>query len=184
MSAFVDAYVHGKAITQDVKPLYGKFISKELDVLGSNIHKEFWINYLADYELRSNNLKLFKNESIPFSDQLVIAQTLDPELNKRILDLTKDLKISPDIIFLAVYNLVLCSFYNTNDLVIGTVMNNRLEEEGGDKVFGLHLNTVPIRFKTGRDKNQIVKDYLLEVFNNKLHINQYKLYPYGKIKLI
>jgi len=180
VSEFVDIYVHNELMEMNVIPSYGKFVSKELKALKNDIQKQFWLDYLSDYELKSINHTV-ENKTIS-NDKIAVGQVLDSDLNDRILNLSKYLKLPPDIIFLGIYNLVLKMIYNTNDLVIGTVVNNRLEEEGGDRLFGLHLNTVPIRFQRYENKYKTVKDYLITIFNNKLELHQFIAYPYGKMK--
>jgi amino acid adenylation domain-containing protein len=177
---FLNAYLELESIKKDIQPSYGKFIGKELEAIKCTVHQQFWMDYLSDYDLKSNNLlinPLFKSAS-----SVIVQQNFSKELNDKIINLAKKLNISPDVIFLGVYNLVVSMFYNTNDLVIGTVVNNRLEEEGGDRVFGLHLNTVPMRFRIDKARFESANDYFRETLNIKLKIDEYKLYPYGKIK--
>ncbi|WKL50107.1 amino acid adenylation domain-containing protein [Flavobacterium pectinovorum] len=180
ISEFVDAYIHKIPIRRDILPHYGKYIGKEMEALNNANYKKFWLDYLSSYELKSN--KLILNDQCISSDQVIIDKEIGLNLSNKIIDFARELKISPDIVFLGVYNKVLSMFYSTDDLLIGTVINNRLEEEGGDKVFGLHLNTIPMRFKTENGQFKSVKDYFLEVLENKLKVNEYKLYPFGKIK--
>jgi amino acid adenylation domain-containing protein/non-ribosomal peptide synthase protein (TIGR01720 family) len=180
-SEFFEAYMYDKPIEIDIQPSYGKFIGLELQAIVNENYKRFWVDYLSDYEVKSNNF-LTNNEIVPSDNQILINEELGLELSSKILNLAKEINISPDIIFLGVYNLVLSEYYNTTDLVIGTTVNNRLEEEGGDRVFGLHLNMIPMRFQTKNNRSKVLKDYLLEILNNKLTLNEYKLYPFGKIK--
>ncbi|MCV9934616.1 amino acid adenylation domain-containing protein [Flavobacterium sp. LS1R47] len=181
ISEFVDAYVYDNPINMCILPDYGKYISNEFIALENNTNKEFWLDYLSEYELKSKNL-LINHQSKPCNDQVIIDQELGLLLSKKVVDFARELKISPDIIFLGLYNIILSILYNTNDLVVGVVTNNRLEEEGGDRVFGLHLNTIPMRFKTEASQFKSAKDYFLDLLNKKLEVNEHKLYPFGKIK--
>ena len=177
---FIDAYVHGKVIQKNTQPSYGKFIRKELESLTNSRHQKFWLDYLSDYELKSNDLLI--SDLKGSSDDLIVSyQKLDSQLNGKLLRFSKEANIPLDIVFLGVYNLVLSLFYNDNDLVIGTVTNNRLEEEGGDRLFGLFLNTIPMRINIDRHLKKC-KDYLFEILANKLKINDHQSYPYAKIK--
>ena len=63
--------------------------------------------------------------------------------------------------------------------VRGVVMNNRLEERGGDKVFGLHLNILPLRVQLINDGEQLIH----EVSQQRAKLTLYKSYPYRKVCL-
>ena len=180
ISEFTNAYLQGKEIKKTaIQPSYGKFIAKELEALDNDAYKGFWLDYLADYELKPIH-RSFNNQSLD-NEQISVYRVLAPEKNSQLLKMGADLNIPPDVIFLGAYYLALSLFYNTDDLVIGTVVNNRLEEEGGDRVFGLHLNNIPIRINAAHN-NANAGAYLSEVFDHKLRVSDHKPYPYGKIK--
>ena len=69
---------------------------------------------------------------------------------------------------------------NKDDLVLGLVVNNRLQEEGGDRVFGLHLNTIP--FRSSLRGIETFENLIVSIQGNKHSLEKYKLYPYGKLK--
>lgn len=178
MADFANAYMNDGAIHTEVLPSFGKFIQAELRASKAEAHKAFWTEYLRDHEL----------SAAPFSPSTkpataghsYVQRHLVPELNSALLDLARSLKVPVDVVFMGIYNLALGKFYDNRDLVIGTATNNRLEEEGGDRVFGLHLNTIPIRFITAPGNS--MQDYLLSVLEQKSRIEEHKLYPYAQIK--
>lgn len=179
MNEFTNLYVHQLSLDGTPAPSYAKVIAAEIEALGNPVHKSFWMNYLGDYELKSTNLVMHE-VPVGNSDFIYDETELSLALSTRLIELARELNTSPDLIFLGVYNLVLSMFCNTDDMVVGIVVNNRLVEEGGDKTFGLHLNTVPFRIKT--DRNKTIKDYFSELFKEKLSINAHKQYPYARIK--
>ncbi|WP_299249776.1 non-ribosomal peptide synthetase, partial [uncultured Aquimarina sp.] len=181
ISKFVEAYVRKKPIISSTSSLsYGKFVAKEQEALNDVGYLKFWEEYLSGYQ--SNEKRYITNLDDNTSNyQVTIKKNLEPSINEGVLALANKLKVSPDIIFLGVYNLALSYYYGTVDMAIGVVVNNRLEDTGGDKLFGLHLNTIPSRFKTN-NREEFINDYFLRVFNDKLNTNDYKIYPYGKIK--
>ncbi|MFD0751123.1 condensation domain-containing protein, partial [Mucilaginibacter calamicampi] len=180
INEFVDAYVLRKAIRKEKKPQYAQFVSNEQKVLSDAKYKQFWQAYLEDYELKQ---RVFREDPPADEQGQVFARTsLSQDINNKILSLAQQLKVTPDSMFMGIYNLVLGTYYNTDDVVIGTVANNRLEEEGGDRVFGLHLNTIPLRFDRKAIPDASGKEYFSWVFKNRSEVNDYKLYPYGKIK--
>jgi amino acid adenylation domain-containing protein len=181
ISEFANAYVHGMPIRKAIQPPYGKFIKNKLNAVANQLFSKFWYDYLAGYEFKNQPLCT----SSPAKDvqgEDVIGKELElpTALNLRILALARNLNITPDIIFWGVYHLSLSRFYHTDDYVIGTVVNNRLKEEGGDRVFGLHLNTIPVRCTA--KGNMPMKEYLSGIFNDRLTIKQYQAYPYAQIR--
>ncbi|MDQ5920106.1 MAG: hypothetical protein QG673_162, partial [Pseudomonadota bacterium] len=182
IAEFITAYCNKSSPQKCIIPSYAKFISSEQQVLNNIKFKEFWLNYLNNYE-PDNRQKLIFDYTLPKPiEQFEVIQNLDNTVSLQTLALANKLNISPDLIFLSVYTLVLSRFLNRNDLVVGVVVNNRLEEPGGDKLFGLHLNTIPVRFNIDNDSFNNVDNYISRVGANKLAVDEYKLYPYGKIK--
>ncbi|AVC44606.1 hypothetical protein B4919_07355 [Francisella tularensis subsp. novicida] len=179
MSEFINCYINNELAKEEIIPSYAKYIAKELSCYNSDDHKEFWKNYLSNYEQVNQNLILNSKEK-SLDDHIVVSRNLNKSLSKNLIKLSNSLNVPIDTIFLMVYQYVLCKLFNIDDLVTGVTLNNRLEEEGGDKVFGLHLNVVPVRFKL--DFNKTFKANILSVLDNKILVDKYKLYPYGKIK--
>ena len=192
MAEFVDVYSGSKAALDKGMPLkvprYAEYIAKELGSYRSQPHQAFWRDYLSDYEIPAGRLLLESGSqaalatSRPEGGQFVVAQDLAAPLNARILALGHELGLSPNIIFAAAYLWVLHKLTATDDLVIGTVVNNRLEETGGDRVFGLHLNTIPFRSRLTGHPGPSFRDYVFSVLENKIQVGEWQLYPYGKMK--
>ncbi|WP_150467988.1 non-ribosomal peptide synthetase, partial [Francisella sp. SYW-9] len=179
ISEFVDIYVKEEDIKQELIPSYGKFIRNELAVINNQEYRDFWLNYLENYNYVNNNL-ILERDSISQEDQIVIDKLIDSNTSAKLLELSKALSISIDNIFLSMYYLVLSKLLNKENLVVGRIANNRLQEENGDKLFGLHLNTIP--FRGSINENDTLKDLILGTQDNKHYTERYKLYPYGKLK--
>ncbi|WP_150468522.1 condensation domain-containing protein, partial [Francisella sp. SYW-9] len=179
ISEFVDLYVKEEDIKQELIPSYGKLIRNELAVIDNQEYRDFWFNYLEDYDYVNNNL-ILNWEYTSQDDQVVVGKLIDSNTSTRLLELSRELSVSVDTIFLSAYYLVLFKLLNKEDLIIGRVVNNRLEEENGDRLFGLHLNTIP--FRNDVSKVKAIRDLIESIQYNKNQIEKYKLYPYGKLK--
>ena len=179
ISEFVDIYVN-KETKQETTPHYAQYIAKEIQSYHAEKYKTFWQEYLADYKIPSNHL-IFDPKTKD-TQQIVVNKYLSDELNAQIVALSKELNVSPNIIFIAAYLFVLHKLFSTDDLVIGTVVNNRLEEAGGDQVFGLHLNTIPFRNMLKDQFGKSFKAYALSILDNKMLLGDFQLCPYGKVK--
>ncbi|MDP1574997.1 MAG: amino acid adenylation domain-containing protein [Coxiellaceae bacterium] len=177
LSEFASAYAAEKfVLTQEVIPPYQRVIQQERFALTSNNHETFWRDYLSNAPLPITDFALHPN-ALENKD-IEMGCTLDNAKMTRIISTAKRLGVSPDIIFLSAYCKTLSRFSNQNDVIIGLVMNNRLTEAGGDKVFGLHLNTLPLRIQLS-ENSAVLTRYLAK---QKETINSFKAYPYGKIR--
>lgn len=177
MTEFTAAYVEGKAIINEPIPLYQRVIQQERAALTSIKQQTFWQSYLANGPIAITALRDTKPES---SDNPLIEQgyLLDETDVSRVLTTANQYGVAPDMIFLAAYFKALSKLTNEQDMVIGLVINNRLEEAGGDKVFGLHLNTLPLRISVVDDPIQFIS----QLVKQRAELDAHKAYPYGKIR--
>lgn len=179
MSELTEAYASEKAIMMETIPPYQRVIQQERLALVSNAHALFWRDYLADAPLPMSH---FIMHPAKLTGEFELACVLENEKAVRILSTAKQLGVTPDVVFLAAYFKTVSRFFNQDDLVLGLVMNNRLEETGGDKIFGLHLNILPIRMHIGikyADNNALIS----ALADERLRIEPHKIYPYTKLRL-
>ncbi|MDF1757565.1 MAG: amino acid adenylation domain-containing protein [Legionellaceae bacterium] len=182
ISEFILNYANNTSVIQESLPVYPKFIEKERTAISSYEHKSFWMEYLAGYDgwdvfLNKSHYKEKNSYHLMNGNQL-----LDEEMGTKLISLANELGVSPDVVFLSVYILVISLLVNTEDLVIGLTMNTRLEEMGGADVFGLHLNILPLRYSVDKDNYIDMKSFILDIAKEKQKIHRYNRYPYGKIK--
>ncbi len=182
ISEFIQYYMNSDVNETLKKPPYAKYISNEVNALSNKTYREFWEKYLADYEIIDGNLKLDEEKNPVDTSLISTSRVLNEQKSIVILTMSKNLNVTPDIVFLSLFSLVLSRFFNSEDIIIGNIVNNRLEELYGDKVFGLHLNTIPIRINTGTDFYSDLKEFIKSCYANKLKLEKYKIYPYTKIK--
>jgi len=178
INEFVQAYINNEKINLNVNLRYGEFVKNEISAISNQNTIKFWMGYLNDINITEANWK-FSNERSQ-SSLYISSFNLDAEQVKLAHNLSKSLKISVDTIFLLSYLKTLSFFTNNSDVTIGLVVNNRLEKEGGDRLFGLFLNTIPFRFDLNYYNYDISQ--LSEVFNRKLKLKRYQDLPYGCIK--
>lgn len=161
-----------------VLPFYGQFIAKEQQTLEDILQSEFWKHYLSDLDYEKRNFN-FNAADRNGHELYQVNHILEEETSKKILGLAKRLNVLPDCVFISLYQQLLSTFYNQEDILLGLVVNNRLEQFQGEEMLGLFLNTIPLR---GRIQQQNKHDLIEAVAKEKLEINAYKAYPYGKIK--
>jgi len=179
VNEFVAAYTRGTEIGNHKELHYGKFVAQEKLILKDEEAELFWKKYLTNYTITTAK---WKDSSILSENGLFLsAFDLGKSQSHRLHQLAKSLLVSADSIFLYAYIHTLGRFLNKKDVTIGLVVNNRLEEEVGDKLFGLFLNTIPFRYTAGGIGKESCQE-IINVFKHKLDLYKYKAYPYGKIK--
>jgi amino acid adenylation domain-containing protein len=175
MAEFTAAYADGQAITRDAIPPYQRVIKVEREALASASQQLFWREYLHNAPPAAPHM-VFNADALIKEPLLETSRLLDDKTASAILTHAKQSGLSPDVIFLAAYLNTLSRLCKQQDLVVGLVMNNRLEEAGGDKLFGLHLNTLPLRIKV------TAEGFLAQLAEQRARLDAYKAYPYGKIR--
>ena len=178
INEFISAYINNNIITPSPELSYGEFVSNELIAIKNQQNINFWKEYLTDFMVIRGDWKFDTKQSL---NNLYLSEfTLNKQQSLRVHSLAKEFAISVDCIFLLCYLKTLAFFTGLDDITIGLVVNNRIEKEGGDKLLGLFLNTIPFRF----EPNQNLHDakILLSIFEQKLKLQNYKQLPYGYIK--
>ncbi|MFN7096582.1 MAG: amino acid adenylation domain-containing protein, partial [Gammaproteobacteria bacterium] len=136
MNEFVQAYVYDKSIlvNNDTNLSYGEFIQNEQLALESKENNDFWQNYLANAEFTNAKWK-FKTADEEKDGLVACLFSLTSEETQLIHKVAKNNAVSVDSIFLYAYLKTISFFLNANDIIIGLVVNNRLEKTGGDELF-------------------------------------------------
>lgn len=176
---FVQSYVYGKLEILNKSNLrYGAFIQKEIFSLNNKTTQTFWKQYLQDMNYVKADWKFDEKSS---NNSLYNASfDIGGSEAKIIHELSKGLGVSPDIIFMDAYIKTLAYFTKSQDITIGLVTSNRPEEERGDQLFGLFLNTIPLRVLL--NQNEKIDVELKSLFENRILIQKHQDLPYGYIK--
>ena len=176
LSEFIQAYMHQQPVQKDHPLLFAHYVKQETEALNDQAHSRFWQDYLADYNMPTVQ---FTEQAQQPDSPLLLESTLalDPELSKALSQLAFQQSVSVDTVYLSAYLYLLSVFFNQDDITLGLVVNNRLELDGGDQLFGLHLNTIPLRLQLADSAN-----LLKETHQQRLKLLRHKIYPYGKIK--
>ncbi|KAF7770033.1 hypothetical protein PCIT_a2979 [Pseudoalteromonas citrea] len=154
---------------------FGQYVRQEAAVINDPRQRQFWQNYL---EHMPEQVQKMRSKSVAKYEPVMIESDckLETHMHKAVLESAVQHEVSIDSVFMAAFVHLLWVFSGGDDVTLGVVVNNRLEESGGDEQFGLHLNTMPMRFK------HINTDLVKTVYQEKLKLMAYKNYPYGQIK--
>ena len=181
VSEFVDIYSNQGEIELSNRTIsYGEFVKDEIAYSKSMDLHNSWGSAFSGYK---NNFHISKNtKNIKSEAPYKLQHTLNIAESSTILKYAEREGFSVDTIFLSAYIYALSRISSSNDVVVGLVVNNRLEKIGGDKQIGLFLNTVPVRcdFDDRDGINAIeLNRHINKVKNEILKIKQY---PYLKLK--
>ncbi|HKV06574.1 MAG TPA: amino acid adenylation domain-containing protein [Thermoanaerobaculia bacterium] len=123
------------------------FVALERQVLAEDAARRFWLELLRDAPF---TLLPRRAERPPEPARVVSLQVpLAPGMAGRAQAVATRAGVPLKSALLAVHARVLGLVSGHDDLVTGVVNNGRLEEEDGERVFGLFLNTLPYRLRFG-----------------------------------
>ncbi|MDP3704829.1 MAG: amino acid adenylation domain-containing protein [Legionellaceae bacterium] len=181
MNEFMEAYLYERKVQKEVLPQYAQLVMKELSVAEDVKYADFWATYLSNYN-RAYGEFLSDQEQCSSTKQITLTQNLTIDQGLRLLMHAKKLAISPDVILFGLYLLALSEVFDTSDIVVGLIVNNRLEEAGWDKVFGLHWNMIPFRMNV-KQEDLVYEKLFRWIDKEKIRLHEYKNYPCHKINM-
>ena len=130
--------------------------------------KEFWVNQFKDeipvLDLPTKQARPTK-QSFHGDNYLL---DLDETLSEQLISVAKQHNLTPYMLFLAVYYILLSKYSSQQDIVVGTPVINR-NTEGLQNILGMFVNSLPLRRKiedssTFADFVKSIRDYCLEAF--------------------
>ncbi|KTD46057.1 non-ribosomal peptide synthase [Legionella quinlivanii] len=126
---------------------YSKFIAHVLNQVRQGDAVTHFQKNLAGIDQPSTPFNLVDIQTD--SSEIIELQKIIPlELCHQIRKIAKDLKVSPAVIFHAVWAMVVASCCGSNDVVFGTLLSGRLQGViGAERMLGLFINTLPLRVK-------------------------------------
>jgi amino acid adenylation domain-containing protein len=155
--------------------LYRDFVALEQRVLASEAARRYWLDMLRDGALielaagRPSAPPRIVNHDIPVA----------PDLSERIKEVARLLEVPIKSLLLSIHLRVLNLITGMPDLITGIVANGRLEEPDGDRVFGLFLNTLPLRFRfTGGTWGDLAR----RTFEIETEMIPFRHYPLAEIQ--
>ncbi|SEB03868.1 non-ribosomal peptide synthetase, partial [Alkalimonas amylolytica] len=111
-----------------------------------------------------NELEDFSVPALPFDLREVLENSHKPDIeawsltmtqSSQIRQLCRNMSVSPAVWFHAIWALVVGQTSDKDDVVFGTVMSGRMHGSAGiDRMAGLMINTLPIRFRLAKQSMQ------------------------------
>lgn len=126
---------------------YSTYISwqESLDLTDA---KTFWKSYLSGVNQATELPKTQKEGILGLSCHQSYSVALDQQETAQLRKFIRDRGITENIIVQAAWGILLHKYTQQDDIVFGTVVSGRpAEVEGVEKIVGLFINTVPVRFQ-------------------------------------
>ncbi|MDU1412334.1 MAG: amino acid adenylation domain-containing protein [Clostridium sp.] len=108
----------------------------------------------------------------------IVCFQFDEKTTHCIDEMCKSLKVTPYVFFLGVINVLLYKYSSQEDIVIGTVVDGRINNLV-DNLIGMFVNTIVVRNKI--DGNRKFNEFLNDVRMNTLKALENSDYPYEHI---
>ncbi|MFF3334543.1 amino acid adenylation domain-containing protein [Streptomyces sp. NPDC002888] len=184
MAELLQDYAHQLGLPIDpvddgALPSGAHFVRAEQQALLSQKSRSHWRQLLADAEPLA--LGTLRPHQTPrgHTGQTVRDVELPEDLTVRIEQLARDNALQVKSVFLAAHCLALQLVAGTDDVTTGMITHGRPELEGGDRIAGLFLNTVPVR---RRERGASWLDVVREVFRQEQEGHPHRHYPISAIQ--
>ncbi|MEH1866381.1 MAG: amino acid adenylation domain-containing protein [Nostoc sp.] len=172
----------GKGIDYVSLPLsitYRDFIALEQQALTSSQTQQYWSEKLQD----STFTKLYrwpsKSKNTDAQEIGLEEVTLSPEIFAGLKQLAQSAEVPLKSVLLAAHLRVLNFLSGEEDVVTGVVANGRPEQNDGERVLGLFLNTLPFRLQLA---GGTWIDLVQKVFAAEREILPHRRYPLAEIQ--
>lgn len=120
--------------------------NKKLNSTEIDKSKEFWVNQFKDDIPLLNMHSVYSRPNIQSFEGSNYFETLDSNTYNKILNTAKKLNITPYMLMLSVYYIILSKYASQNDIIVGTpVVGRELPELSN--LIGMFVNSLPIRAK-------------------------------------
>lgn len=132
--------------------------------------KEYWINKFKDNLPILNLPTDYPRPTKKSFNGKKIYKILDKDFTKNIYDLAKTLEVTPYMLLLSIYYILLSKYSLQDDIIVGSPIVGR-DNTKLLNIIGMFVNTLPLRIKidqnnTFREFLKTVKDTCLEAFKN------------------
>ncbi|WP_186122563.1 amino acid adenylation domain-containing protein [Burkholderia gladioli] len=152
-------------------------VESERGALASETHREFWRRYLSGYTFS----ELPPTEPAePGAPSAPLSASVDEGVRDRLRAVANGLGVPMRSVLLAAHLRVLSMLSGKLDVTTGLVSNVRQEQDDGEKVLGLFLNTLPLRQEL---KPSSWAELIRQTFGTELEVIRHRHYPYFQIQL-
>lgn len=147
----------------DVNQYHYKDYSHWINQLDLQAEKEWWSDYLKDYQRLELAVDFKFQKGVPTKGKTK-KMSFDKDLLSQIRKFSRDNKVSDYVFMFSVISILLSKMYNSKDFIIGTVSNGRVHEKT-ENMLGMFVNTIPIRINIDAKQST---HHFLEMMNENI----------------
>lgn len=141
-----------------------------------NKDKEFWINQFKDEIPTLNMPTTFSRPGIQSFDGNKVSKTIS--VYSKIEDFCKKYNVTPFILLLSVYYILLYKYTNQKDIIVGSPIIGR-DNKSLYNIIGMFVNTLALRSKI--DSNSSFEDFLRTISLNCFNAFDHQTYPFDAL---
>lgn len=165
----------------DLEITYKDFAQYEIDNLSSKKleeAKEYWLNrFKGEIPVLNMPTNYTRTADISFEGKKVYSSIGEEDVNK-IERVCKELQITPYMLLLSAYYIMLYKYTSQNDIIVGSPVVSR-DIKSTYNLIGMFVNTLPLRESI--DGNITFKDFALSLKNDLLDAYKYQTYPLDEL---
>ncbi|MCX4743981.1 amino acid adenylation domain-containing protein [Kitasatospora sp. NBC_01287] len=170
-----------RLVTAAQSSAYREFVDWEREMLDGSLgveHRDYWLRRLAP-PLPVLELPTSAPRSVSAAiDGRRLVRDLPPELGRRVVELARERRVTPAVVLLAVYDVLLHRYTGESDLIVGMPIGGRPQERF-DGVIGYFVNMIALRTGMDRDSSfaALLEDLRLTVADGLDHAH----YPFPRV---
>ncbi|UCH96821.1 MAG: AMP-binding protein, partial [Candidatus Aminicenantes bacterium] len=177
-------YQKGELLQMTPVPPYENYI-QWLEKQDKDEGLRYWRKYLDGYEQPAiipksgKSLKPLGNNPYQVKEYCLV---LDETLSRGLREIARKHQVTINLLFLAVWGVLLQRYNNTHDVVFGSVVSGRPPEvEGIEDMIGLFINTIPVRI-TVQTNNKTFYQLVQTLYKQALLSKPYEYIPLADIQ--
>ena len=107
-----------------------------------------------------------------------IYSVIDKNITKQIREISNSMEVTPFMLLIACYYILLSKYTNQDEFVVGTPISGRINKETYNLI-GMFVNTLPLKNKV--DSNLQFNEFVLKIKENILDAYKYQNYPFDEL---
>lgn len=160
---------------------YKDFLSLSEDKNFYNEYKEaeeYWLKQFAEefpvLNMPTNNIR----PAVQSFEGARVYKIIDNVTYNKILNISKELNVTPYMILLCTYYILLEKYTGQEDIIVGSPCIGR-ELKESQNIIGMFVNTLPLRNKV--NNNYTVLEFLEKLKANVIESFRYQIYPFNDL---
>ena len=165
----------------DLKITYKDYATFEKNKISNGLFdesKKYWMKQFNDEIPVLNMPTKYPRPAIQNFEGKKIYSLIDKKTFQKIESISKSLEITPFMLLLSCYYILLSKYTSQDDIIVGTPIVGRDIAETYN-IIGMFVNSLALRNKI--DSNSSFKDFVLMIKNNVLEAYQYQTYPFDEL---